>query len=106
MLRLSITIRAATIASLLASTTCTALPNITVQPLEVSCASYPGYDESAGTAGPWTAVVADSTGTDVEGFGLQPVFAFAAGGGSWGFVRASLQTPPPTPILLSVNKIS
>ena len=83
-------IEAATIASLLASTASAALPNVTVQPLEVSCASYPGYDESAGTAGPWTAVVADSTGTDVEGFGLQPVFAFAAGGGSWGFVSAFL----------------
>ena len=90
--------RASTIASLLAYATSGAPSNVTVQPLEVSCASYPGYNESAGTAGPWAPVVAASTGPDVEGFGFRPVFAFAAGGGSWGFVRRRPITTTSSPL--------
>ena len=80
-------LRVSVFASLLAYAVSDAPPDVAVQPLEVSCTSYPNYDESTGTAGPWAPVVADSTGAEVEGFGFQPVFAFAAGGGSWGFVR-------------------
>lgn len=62
-----------------------AVSNVTVVPLTSGCSSYPNYDNTTGIAGPLR-VVADSTGTDVDGFIFKPLFAIAVGGGSWGFV--------------------
>ncbi|RYP80657.1 hypothetical protein DL769_002339 [Monosporascus sp. CRB-8-3] len=73
--------------------TASAVSNMTVQPLDHSCASYPNYDESTGQAGPWSAV-ADSTDTDVDGFGFVPVYASPIGDGArWGFL--TIPTTPP-----------
>lgn len=62
-----------------------AVSNVTVVPLTSGCSSYPNYDNTTGIAGPLR-VVADSTGTDVDGFIFKPLFAIAVGGGSWGFM--------------------
>ncbi|RYP21541.1 hypothetical protein DL765_002177 [Monosporascus sp. GIB2] len=73
--------------------TASAVPNVTVQPLVDSCASYPNYDESTGRAGPWSAI-ADSTETDIDGFGFVPVYASPVGNGArWGFL--TIPTTPP-----------
>ncbi|KAI0884581.1 uncharacterized protein GGS22DRAFT_200343 [Annulohypoxylon maeteangense] len=62
-----------------------AVSNVTVVPLTSGCSSYPNYDNTTGIAGPLR-LVADSTGTDVDGFKFKPLFAIAVGGGSWGFM--------------------
>jgi hypothetical protein len=68
-----------------------AVPIVTVFPLTSRCVSFPGYDNSTGIAGPLR-VVADSTGTAIDGHNFVPKYATAVGGGSWGFVRF---LPPP-----------
>ncbi|KAI1807815.1 hypothetical protein F4811DRAFT_573326 [Daldinia bambusicola] len=65
--------------------TALAAPNVTAVPLTDGCVAYPGYDDATGITGPLR-VVADSTGTEFDGFRFIPKFAIAVGGGSWGFM--------------------
>ncbi|KAI1471507.1 uncharacterized protein F4812DRAFT_455621 [Daldinia caldariorum] len=65
--------------------TALAAPNATAVPLAEGCAAYPGYDSATDMTGPLR-VVADFTGTELDGFRFVPKFAIAVGGGSWGFM--------------------
>lgn len=86
---LSKTLVALSLASLIS-----AVPNVTVVPLGSGCASYPGYDDASGIAGPLRVTV-DSTGKEFDGFQFGPQFSTAVGGGAWGFVRAYPPSSPP-----------
>jgi hypothetical protein len=80
-----LTMRIAVLIATLRATVVSALPNVTVVPLENTCASYPIYDKSTGIAGPWVALP-DSTGTSIDRMKVIPIFATAVGGFRWGFV--------------------
>ncbi|KAI5926547.1 hypothetical protein F4810DRAFT_654842 [Camillea tinctor] len=62
----------------------TAVPEVVPVPLGTACTSYLGYDGAQ--AGPFI-VVADSTGRDVDGIGLDAHY-FVENGHRWGYVTA------------------
>ncbi|KAI1500714.1 hypothetical protein F5X99DRAFT_409789 [Biscogniauxia marginata] len=64
----------------------TAVPDVVPVPLGTGCTSYPRYDGVTGEAGPFIAI-ADSTGRDVDGIGLNAQY-FIENGHRWGFVTA------------------
>ncbi|KAI1634798.1 hypothetical protein F4809DRAFT_643096 [Biscogniauxia mediterranea] len=61
-----------------------AVPDVVPVPLGTACTSYLGYDGAL--AGPFIAV-ADSTGRDVDGIGLNAQY-YIENGHRWGFVTA------------------
>lgn len=84
-----------TFAALLATTL--ALPNITIKALPAGCSSYPGYDASSDTAGPWSASLANSDNAQLEVFGDSTVYSVSYTPATgpvmrWGRVR----TPSPS----------
>ncbi|KAI6088753.1 hypothetical protein F4821DRAFT_81691 [Hypoxylon rubiginosum] len=79
-----------------------AAANVTVLPLGSGCASFPGYDNTTGIAGPLHVAV-DSTGGEFDGFQFVPQFSTAVGGGAWGFmvirpVANGTAAPEPSPM--------
>jgi hypothetical protein len=64
-----------------------AVPTVTVVPLDNSCTSWPLWDASTGIAGPWLVEV-NSTGTDIDGHSDTSVSGFRAQDGkAQGYVR-------------------
>ncbi|KAI1767113.1 hypothetical protein GGR53DRAFT_143372 [Hypoxylon sp. FL1150] len=55
-----------------------ATPNVTAEVLpSEDCSSYPGYDASTNTAGPWTIQVVNSDNTAIEGFSDTSVYSIS-----------------------------
>jgi hypothetical protein len=71
---------------LVISSIATALPTVTVNPLENDCSSYPSYNPTTKTAGPWE-VIADSTNTSFDGFNVSAETFTNNGIDQFGFVR-------------------
>ncbi|KAL9621440.1 MAG: hypothetical protein Q9160_004083 [Pyrenula sp. 1 TL-2023] len=88
-----------------------AVPDVTAVPLPNDCSSYPGYNPSTGTAGPWIVQVVESGNSSIEGFGDTVEISRGATGIRWGYItfptrntlaKTALQcTTSPTPGQLS-----
>ncbi|KAF1976574.1 hypothetical protein BU23DRAFT_30026 [Bimuria novae-zelandiae CBS 107.79] len=63
-----------------------ALPPVEIELLAPTCSSYPSYNATTNIAGPWK-VVADSTGTSIDGGGASIVSFTNDGKDRYGFVR-------------------
>ncbi|KAF2870762.1 hypothetical protein BDV95DRAFT_607895 [Massariosphaeria phaeospora] len=69
-----------------------AIPKVTVSPLSNGCSAYPGYSNTTGQAGPWT-VVADSTGSSIDGLKISAESFTDDGVNRWGFVTLPKGSP-------------
>ncbi|KAI1080171.1 hypothetical protein F5B20DRAFT_570562 [Whalleya microplaca] len=67
------------LASLIASVPLAhAIPDVTVKALPTGdCSSYPGYDASSDTAGPWTIAIVDSENAAIEGFSDTSIYSIS-----------------------------
>lgn len=81
------------IAAILAAVpTAFALPEVTIKALPAACSSYPQYDESSNTAGPWIVQLANSDNADIEGWGDSVTYSYSYSPATgpvmrWGHVR-------------------
>ncbi|KAF2010484.1 hypothetical protein BU24DRAFT_454847 [Aaosphaeria arxii CBS 175.79] len=83
------------IASLLLSAPAAlALPDVVAQALPEGCASYPGYNEDTGIAGPWVLQTVDTENAAINGFSDISVYSIAYNPATdrkptirWGFIN-------------------
>ncbi|KAK1718752.1 uncharacterized protein BDZ83DRAFT_655034 [Colletotrichum acutatum] len=62
--------------------------NVTVKELTGGCSAYPGYDASAGQAGPWSIQVKDTDGGVLDNHGLTAIYSRGSTGIRWGYMAA------------------
>lgn len=75
--------------------------NVTVKELTGGCSAYPGYDASAGQAGPWSMQVKDTDGGVLDNHGLTAIYSRGSTGIRWGYVSSH----PGTITRLAMSKV-
>lgn len=68
-----------------------AVPNVTAVPLLIDCSPYPAYNPATSQAGPFT-VIADSTGSSIDGLSVSAESFTNNGVDRYGFVSIPAQT--------------
>ncbi|KAL9106271.1 MAG: hypothetical protein Q9227_008670 [Pyrenula ochraceoflavens] len=83
-----------------------AVPNVTATALDPGCASYPGFDASTGTAGPWTVSLVDSGNATVEGFSNTVEYSRGSTGIRFGYITFPTRNDiAKTPLQCSSNTL-